>query len=418
MSRKLTVAAVLITIVMFKAPTATAQSTCALRNSIVNMNFDAVPLVAANSTSAVPYLNSYGVSFTAITPSSQAVIYNVTGQTSTASSPPNAFFVTPTPTPGPVSYRLDFCAPLKSISFTRAAVDACCRFPAWRVRAFDGNGVEVASVNEPTSVGNGTSRRFSLAGDIRSIVFDANNSNNEFNHPPFDDFVLDAGVADTKSGAHVFPQIVDGAFPDGTVYRSTFLVSSDNGSATDCTTTLVGLTIPGFGDGTTNTFSLPAGGWSIVRTPGTQPLKTGYAVLNCSAPVAAEVLYSANSSTGALLAEATVFSSPNATMAQLLADHRNGAQLGVAIANTSNAAVEIVIRALDSNETQVGQATVQLPAKGQVAKFLFELLTLPPGFVGRVLISTNPANVGNIYAIGLRLTGYVMTTIPVVLRTP
>jgi hypothetical protein len=308
---------------------------------------------------------------------------------------------------------------LRSISFTRGAVNSCCRYAAWRARALDANGVELAFVNEGTSTGNGTSRRFTLTGEnIRSFVFDANNSNNEFNHPPFDDFVLDPGVTDTKSVSHVFPQIVDGALPDGAVYRSTFLVSSDNGTATDCTTTLYGLTIPGFGNGSTSTFSLPAGGWSIVSTPGTQPLKSGFAVLTCSGPVAAEVLYSAYSSTGALLAEATVFSSPNATLAQLLADHRNGAQLGIAIANTSDAAVEIVIKAIDDTGNQVGQGTVQLPAKGQVSKFLFEMLSLPPQFVGRVLISTNPSNVGNIYAIGLRLTGYVMTTIPVVLRTP
>ena len=416
MRRSIVVAFLLAGVLTLRPDSAWSQTPCPL-SGIVKMNFDGVVVSAASSVDAVAYLASYGVSFTPITPSTQALIYNVTGQAGIASSVPNVLFVTP-PGTAPVSYTLGFCGPLRGISFTRGGINSPFVSAAWAVRALDANGVEVASVGEPDRTGDSLPRRFTLSGEnIRTFRFDANNAAFDFNHPPFDDFALDAGVTDNQSGSHVFAQFVDGRFPDGTFYRSTLLVSSDNSSSTDCTATLGGLTIPGFGNGSTQSFSVAAGRSSIITTPGTQNLVSGYAKLICTAPVAAQVLYGSYSATGVLLGQSTVFSSPSATIAQLLADQRNGAHLGIAIANTATASTQFVIKAIDENNVEVGTGTVQLAGQAQTAKFLEELITVPSAFVGKVQISTNPSTVGTVFAIGLQFTGPVFTTIPPTVRT-
>ena len=77
-------------------------------------------------------------------------------------------------------------------------------------------------------------------------------------------------VNDSSSPNHIFAQFADGRVSDGTFYRSTIMVSSDSLNATDCTATLHGMTVPGFGDGTRRFFTLAAGGWNIYETPGSQ----------------------------------------------------------------------------------------------------------------------------------------------------
>jgi hypothetical protein len=136
---------------------------------------------------------------------------------------------------------------------------------------------------------------------------------------------LHGQVNDSSAPNHVFAQFADGTFSDGPYYRSTITVSSDSQTATNCTATLHGLSVDGFGDGTRRTFTVASGGWNIYRTPGSQNYRGGYVTLNCSASVTAQVLYSFFSSSGIVLSEATVFSSPPASYAQLLADQRNGA---------------------------------------------------------------------------------------------
>src|SRR5690242_5216688 len=79
---------------------------------------------------------------------------------------------------------------------------------------------------------------------------------------------IGAQVTDSSAPNHVFAQFADGRFSDGTFYRSTVIVSSDSASSINCTATLYGLTVAGFGDGSTRGFTLAGGGWNIYRTPG------------------------------------------------------------------------------------------------------------------------------------------------------
>ncbi len=229
---------------------------------------------------------------------------------------------------------------------------------------------------------------------------------------------LGAQVTDSSSPNHVFAQFADGRFSDGTFYRSTVMVSSDSLSSISCTSTLFGMTVPGFGDGTTRSFTLVGGGWNIYKTPGTQNFRNGYATLNCNAAVTAQVLYTFNDAAGIVRSEATVFSSPAASIAQLLTDQRNGAQLGIAIANNGNTSKEFVIVALDAGGNEAGRVFVQIAGRSQIAKFLNELINLPADYVGQVQISTNTNDTLDVYAIGLRFTGSAFTTTPVSLRTP
>ena len=229
---------------------------------------------------------------------------------------------------------------------------------------------------------------------------------------------LAAQVTDSSSPNHVFAQFADGRFSDGTFYRSTVMVSSDNLSSINCTATLYGLTVAGFGDGSTRSFNLASGGWNIYRTPGSQNFRKGYVTLNCNAAVTAQVLYTFHSSSGIVLSEATVFSSPAASIAQLLTDQRNGAQLGIAIANNGSTTKEFVIVAIDAGGFEVGRTGVQIASRSQIARFLNELIGVPADYVGQVHISTDTTDTFDVYAIGLRFTGSAFTTTPVTLRTP
>ena len=230
--------------------------------------------------------------------------------------------------------------------------------------------------------------------------------------------LLDAQVTDSSAPNHVFSQFADGRFSDGTFYRSTVMVSSDSLSSINCTATLYGLTVAGFGDGSTRNFNLTSGGWNIYKTPGSQTFRNGYLTLNCNAAVTAQVLYTFHSSSGIVLSEATVFSSPAASIAQLLTDQRNGAQLGIAIANNGGTDKEFVIVAIDANGNEAGRRNLQIAGRSQIARFLNELISLPADYIGQVQISTNSNDTFDVYAIGLRFTGSAFTTTPVTLRTP
>jgi len=228
---------------------------------------------------------------------------------------------------------------------------------------------------------------------------------------------LSAQVTDNASTSHVFAEFADGKFNDGSYYRSTTMVATDSSTVVSCTWTLYGLTVTGFGDGARLAFSLPAGGWDIRKTTAAQAFKGGYATLTCSSPVTAQILYTYYSSSGQVLSEATVFSSPAATIGQLLADQTNGSQLGIAIANHSGAMKTYIVFAETISGELAGKTTIQIPARSQVAKFLNELIpTIPTNFTGAVFVFSDSEEFEDIFMIGLRYTGSAFSTIPVTRR--
>src|SRR5437899_11142682 len=128
-----------------------------------------------------------------------------------------------------------------------------------------------------------------------------------------------------------------------------------------------------------------------------QSLRSGYAVLNCSASVEAQLLYSHYSASGTKISETTVFSSPNASAQQvmLFADTREGAHFALAIANDSDQSQEYLI-------SFGGSITVG--PRSNRAFFLVE----PLDYYGPVYVSSiKPPKV-----IGRRYTGEAFTAIP------
>jgi hypothetical protein len=209
-----------------------------------------------------------------------------------------------------------------------------------------------------------------------------------------------------------FPQFADGRFADGTFYRSTLMVMPvlfvrD----VACSFDLHGVpaAFEDFGMQSTINFSLPPGAILSTRTTGSQTYRGGYATLTCSVPVYASVLlgyYAANSTK---VSEATVLGVVGLPSWTLVVDQRDGARLGMAIANFTDAPQTLTFTFTGSGNPKTAQTT--LPPAFSLAKFVDEFLTsLPVGAVGRLTIASDN---GAAFAVtGLRFSGNAFTTIP------
>ena len=164
-------------------------------------------------------------------------------------------------------------------------------------------------------------------------------------------------------------------------------------------------------------------GWTILKTATPQGMaaSSGMAVLDCSEEVSANTLFSLEVG-GSLVAEALVASSEEIVsggpVAQFLADHRDEARFGVAVANPSNQPLDVLVAVGDLDGQQIVESTVNVPANAAQAFFVDELVTIPIGHTGQVSIrpSNNPGP--SVYVVGLRLTGLVLTTIPATVLRP
>jgi hypothetical protein len=210
-----------------------------------------------------------------------------------------------------------------------------------------------------------------------------------------------------------FPQFVDGKFPDGTYYRSTLLITP--GLETDtptCTVQLYGMTAM-LGSITLGslTFTIPFGGFYATQTPGTiQSFQGGYATVECSSPVNALLLYSFYNSNFVKIVESSALPSNEASGFKMVADHRDGAHLGIAIANNTDAQRTYTI--------SVGSriATVTIPPRRSLARYLDELISFSNNELAFVTIRSTDAS--NFSVIGLRYTGVPFTTIPATATSP
>ena len=152
-------------------------------------------------------------------------------------------------------------------------------------------------------------------------------------------------------------------------------------------------------------------------TPQGMAASSGMAVLDCDEEVSANTLFSLEVG-GSLVAEALVESSEEIVSgepaAQFLADHRDGARFAVAVANPSDQPLDVLVTVGDLGGQQIGEVTVNVPANAAQAFFVDELVTMPTGHTGQVLIrpSNNPGP--SVYVVGLRVTGLVITTIPAI----
>ena len=232
---------------------------------------------------------------------------------------------------------------------------------------------------------------------------------------------LIGGLMELASAQHqyIFPQF---AFGGG--WESTLMVQA-LGSNTTCTFSaqdrFFTMREPGGNSfsGTQLPLAFGMNGWTILKTATPQGMaaSSGMAVLDCDEEVSANTLFSLEVG-GSLVAEALVESSEEIVSgepaAQFLADHRDGARFAVAVANPSDQPLGVLIVVGDLDGQQIGEATVNVPANTAQAFFMDELVTIPTGHTGQVLIGAYNNPGPSVYVVGLRVTGLVITTIPAI----
>ncbi len=215
---------------------------------------------------------------------------------------------------------------------------------------------------------------------------------------------------ETAKLSHVFPQLADGGG-----WQSVLLVTNASQSTNLCTLELHGLTIDRFEDrgttatGSTATFTLIApAGYLVWPTKNESALASGYATLDCTDPVVAQVLYASRDGSGTTTGMATVFSSQAGGVFQfpvLTPD----ASLGIAIANDTNTGASCGVALKDPDRLSLGDSTISIPSKSNVARFLSQIIQTPPGFAGgSATISCDQ----QVAVIGLQFAGAVFTTLP------
>ena len=189
---------------------------------------------------------------------------------------------------------------------------------------------------------------------------------------------------ETAKRFHVLPHIADGSG-----WQSRLLVTNAGRATSQCTVELHGLTVDRFEDaggvtaaGSTATFELGgAGGYLVWGTQNAQPLATGYATLDCTAPVVAQVVFASIGDSGAPTGMATVFSAQPGAVFQFPV-LTPAATLGFAIANDTNADAECRILLEDPQRMNLGEAAVSVPPKSSLEQMLNTVIAIPEGFLG------------------------------------
>ena len=228
--------------------------------------------------------------------------------------------------------------------------------------------------------------------------------------------LLIGGLVEVASAQHqyIFPQFAFGAGWESTLMVQARTPTTCTFSAQDRFFTMRNPSGSNL-SGTSISLTFGMNGWTILKTatPQGMAVSSGMAVLDCSEEVSANTLFSLEVG-GSLVGEAVVESAEEIVSggaeAQFLADHRDGARFGVAVANRSSQPINVSIRVADADGQQIGTATVNVPANTSQAFFVDELVTIPTGHTGQVLIGSTS---GSVYVVGLRFfrTG-VFTTIP------
>ena len=197
---------------------------------------------------------------------------------------------------------------------------------------------------------------------------------------------------ETAKSFHLLPHLADGGG-----WQSVLLVTNVSQSESRCTFNVYGVPLNrfrGFGlTGSTATFQLEGfGGYLIWDTKNElAAVASGYATLDCSAPVVAQVVFASYDGLG-VTAAATVFSAQAATVFQfpVLQPPRRPApvsisfdsRLGFAIANDTNAEASCRIVLEDYQRTNLGEATLSVPAKSNRAQLLNDVIAIPGTFLG------------------------------------
>lgn len=209
--------------------------------------------------------------------------------------------------------------------------------------------------------------------------------------------LLSATFVELKAQAtatyHVFPQVADGLLSDLSAYYSTVVGVNVGNSAATCTVRFYGAASNRISGSATLTIP-PSGGVAAINSSITSgliaPLATGYGTLSCDRPVAAQVGYfyvAPGLPNFSLLGAATVFSSPPTTRAESFAANVSGFRSAIAIANDTDTPATYQINVVTASVEPVATASVSVPARSNIARFIDELVQLPANFSGAAIIS-------------------------------
>ena len=196
---------------------------------------------------------------------------------------------------------------------------------------------------------------------------------------------------ETAKSFHLLPHLADGGG-----WRSVLLVTNTSQSASSCTFNVYGVPLNrfselvSFGTASTATFQLASSGGYLIWDTKNElaAVASGYATLDCSAPVVAQVVFASYDGLG-VTAAATVFSAQAATVFQFPV-LQPAATLGFAIANNTNAEASCRILLEDTQRTNLGEATLAVPAKANRSQLLNAAISIPGTFrVGTATVSCN-----------------------------
>ena len=190
---------------------------------------------------------------------------------------------------------------------------------------------------------------------------------------------------ETATRLHLLPHIADG---DG--WKSLLLVTNVAQSVGLCALDLHGLPLDRFenisgitASGSTATFELDGpGSYLVWGTRNESALASGYAILDCTVPVVAQVVFASISKSGTTTGMATVFSAQAATVLQFPVLTPE-ATLGFAIANNTNAEANCHIVLENPQRVSVGETKVFVPSKSNRSELLLnEAISIPENFPG------------------------------------
>lgn len=197
---------------------------------------------------------------------------------------------------------------------------------------------------------------------------------------------------ETAKSFHLLPHLADGGG-----WQSILLVTNVSPSASRCTFNAYGVPLNRFRElsggtasGSTSTFQLEGPGEYLIWPTKNEStaVASGYATLDCSSPVVAQVVFALYDRL-VVTAAATVFSAQAATVFQFPV-LQPAATLGFAIANDTNAEAYCRIVLEDIQRTNLGEATLSVPAKSNLSQLLNTAISIPRTFlVGSATVSCN-----------------------------
>jgi len=212
--------------------------------------------------------------------------------------------------------------------------------------------------------------------------------------------------AQITSTSHIFPQVADGVQGDGTIYNSFLYVTNLGGASASCTLSLYGMSTSRFVNPAT--FTLANGFWTINATRGLgSSLASGYARLNCSQPVYANLIYALTRPDQTVAGMATVFSSPLTTYALLPALLDGSLRYGFAIANDNSTTTTVSLLFTSNGQTTGKQ--IPISPRSQLVGFVDQYLSIPSSGAGTLEILSQSGQQFSV--VGLLFSGSVFTTL-------